>query len=76
MHRPFMCHLLRFGAMLWAAGVQLPRTTIFSGLSVIHILVNLIRGFSFETALIVVEVRLLRRCVLLRLRVRRLLFCH
>src|SRR3954470_20106431 len=71
-----MRDLLRFGAMLRTAGVQLPRTAVFASLSAFHVLVNLIVSFSFETALIVIQVRLLRSCILLGLRMRRLLLCH
>src|SRR3954466_8073536 len=76
MHRSFMRDLLRFGAMLRTAGVQLPWAALFACLSTLHVLVNLIVGFSFETALIVIQVRLLRSCILLGLRMRRLLLCH
>jgi len=76
MNRPFMRDLLRFGTMAWTACVQLPRTPLFASLSAFHVLVNLIAGFSFETALIVLQVCLLRRCILLGLRMRSLLLRH
>src|SRR5438270_9089459 len=75
-HRSLMRNLLWLRPVMRPVTLDLPRSTILSGFGAFHILVNLIASFSFEPALIIIQISLLRRCILLGLRVGSFLLCH
>src|SRR4051812_12634175 len=75
-HRSLMRNLLRLRPVMRPVTLDLPRSTILPGFGAFHVLVNLIASFSFEPALIIIQISLLRRCILLGLRVGRFLLRH
>ena len=54
MHRSLMCCLLWLRPVVRRVTLHLPRSTLLPSLGAFHVLVNLVAGFSFEPALVII----------------------